>query len=288
MIDVIVFSKDRAFQLHTLLETLQKHVIGINNIFVQFGYTSDEYYNGYQKLREATPSNVEFIDETKYGFSNTLRAVISSEISSEIVMVETDDSIFIRDIDISRCANDMNVDSRIGRYGYQTDYKLFGDNYESIEDKYVLVNKTKFVQKRNIIEHCLQYSFNVGGSLCRREDILQLVLDNDIIHPVDLEWKGADSEIFKRYSHNMLNKNECSIMMHLNNVLGRYEQVIVPNVLNDLILEGEVMDISNIDITSIDRDMRWFNGEDIGRFPIFPWEIPPKFHKTLIDNRKSL
>ena len=64
MIDVLVFSKDRAFQLHTLLESLQTHVSGVNNIFVQFGYSNDEYYRGYQKLREVTPSNVEFVDET--------------------------------------------------------------------------------------------------------------------------------------------------------------------------------------------------------------------------------
>ena len=42
MIDLLVFSKDRAFQLHTLLESLQTHVSGVNNIFVQFDLNGAE------------------------------------------------------------------------------------------------------------------------------------------------------------------------------------------------------------------------------------------------------
>ena len=34
--DVLIFSKDRAFQLFSALETLIKHLKGINNIYIQF------------------------------------------------------------------------------------------------------------------------------------------------------------------------------------------------------------------------------------------------------------
>ena len=47
--DIIIFSKDRAFQLYTSLETIQKHVSNINNIYVQFAYSNEKYLAGYEK-----------------------------------------------------------------------------------------------------------------------------------------------------------------------------------------------------------------------------------------------
>ena len=50
--DIIIFSKDRAFQLYTSLETIQKHVSNINNIYVQFAYSNEKYLAGYEKLNK--------------------------------------------------------------------------------------------------------------------------------------------------------------------------------------------------------------------------------------------
>ena len=54
----------------------------------------------------------------------------------------------------------------------------------------------------------------------------------------------------------------------------------------DLDKPSRVMGKFNIE--DFDTDMRWFNGENIGRFPIFPWEVPPKHHKDIIESRKKM
>jgi hypothetical protein len=71
----------------------------------------------------------------------------------------------------------------------------------------------------------------------------------------------------------------------------RYEETSDVEELNRYFLNGEIIDIdllSKSKIESMEMDMRWFNGEDIGRFPIFPWEIPPVYHQKILDNRKKL
>ena len=77
-------------------------------------------------------------------------------------------------------------------------------------------------------------------------------------------------------------------MMHLNNVLDRYEETYSTKKLNDILISGEVIDIENIDFLSLKRDLSWFNGLDIGRFPIFPWEIPPSEHDKVLSIRRRL
>ena len=104
MIDVIVFSKNRACQLYNLLDTLSTSVKGVNNIFVQYRETNERYAEGYQKLRNVFGSNVIFIDEKEHGFATTLAAILANEVTSEVVVTETDDSFFINDLDVIYCA----------------------------------------------------------------------------------------------------------------------------------------------------------------------------------------
>ena len=97
--DIIIFSKDRAFQLYTSLETIQKHVSNINNIYVQFAYSNEKYLAGYEKLNKIF-NDVTFIDETLHGFQNTMYALLDSEVQSENVMLEVDDTIYYKDLDL--------------------------------------------------------------------------------------------------------------------------------------------------------------------------------------------
>jgi len=90
--DILIFSKDRAFQLNTSLETIKKYVSGIDNIYVQFGYSSEKYLEGYQKLNKIF-NDVVFIDESEYGFQQTLTAILLNEIQSENAPLEVDDTI---------------------------------------------------------------------------------------------------------------------------------------------------------------------------------------------------
>jgi len=296
MIDVIVFSKNRACQLYNLLDTLSTSVKGVNNIFVQYRETNERYAEGYQKLRNVFGSNVIFIDEKEHGFATTLAAILANEVTSEVVVTETDDSFFINDLDVIYCARVLLANAEIGRYQYQTDSKLFSNHFYKEEEGHFLIEKAPYTGERTPIELCLAHSFNVGGTLNRSSDMLELIMTHhDITNPVDLERMGATSQIFRKYPFNALNKTECSIMLHLNNFFDRYEQFTTTDILNDMILKDEVLDIDIDYIKSLERDKRWIFGdsvkikyEDGRQFPIFPWEVAPKYHKEICRQKKEL
>jgi len=288
MVDLLIFSKDRAFQLHTALETIKKHISGINNIFVQFSYSNNTYLQGYQKLHSIF-DDVVFVDETKYGFHNTLAAILESEIKTETVALEVDDVIYYRDLDISKCSARMLENTNIGRYTYGSgDYRIFGkENFIEISEEYALVDRLKDHGKE-ILNICLNYAFNVSSAIHKKEDILELLRHAQITNPITLEQRGSESPIFNKYPQTMIHATDVFKQIHFNNFMRRYEQTSDVEELNNYFMNGEVIDICAIDMDSMEIDMRWFNGEDIGRFPIFPWEIAPQYHQEILDNRRKI
>lgn len=289
MVDLIIFSKDRAFQLYTALETINKHMSGINNIFVQFSYSNDKFYKGYQNLVNKTNcKNISFIDETEHGFHNTLRALLASEIETDNIALEVDDSVYYKDIDLAKCSACLDSNEKVGRYLYAGDYKIYGDVFKEINPNgYALVDRTK-KYKPDVINTCLTYAFNVSSAIHKKEDVIELLATTQINNPIQLEHKGAESYIFHKYEETMIHTEEVFKQIHLNNFMKRYEEVEDVEVLNNYFLDNEVIDTDKLDIDSMEMDMRWFNGEDIGRFPIFPWEIPPRYHLDIINNRVKI
>tara|TARA_R110000822_G_scaffold36421_2_gene102533 strand:- start:1649 stop:2509 length:861 start_codon:yes stop_codon:yes gene_type:complete len=283
--DVLIFSKDRAFQLYSTLETLIKHVQGIDTIYVQFHHSHDRFLKGYELLNQHF-QEVIFIDEVPNGFNNTLTAIINQEITSTNLFMEVDDNIYFEDvglIELEEKFNNLNA----SKLTVNLDISLFNSKNYIMKEGIVVVDKLNKIDNP-IQDLCLKYPFNVSNTIHRLKD-LKLLLSEDIyLNPIDLESKGSSSKIFTSYPYISYNPTEVCKQIHTNNFGQRYEEVYNIEILNTLILNHEVLDIEPKTLKSYSTDMRWFNGEDIGRFPIFPWEVPPIHHKEIIENRKPL
>mgnify|MGYP003636112498 CR=1 FL=1 len=286
--DILIFSKDRAFQLHTSLETIERYVTGVDNIYVQFGYSNKQYLEGYQKLNNIF-NNVIFVDESVYGFQQTLTAILSNEIQSDNVMLEVDDTIYFKSLNLDQCDKSLKTLNSAGKYCFGLDPTLFNKQWwDKQEEAYYTINKST-KGSSSIEELALKYPFNASSVIHRKKDVLELIqTDNKINTPVELEIAGSKSPIFQDYTYNLFHHTEVVKQIHTNNSLNRYEEVYSVEYLNSLLLSGEVIDTNKINVESFTTDLRWFNGESIGRFPIFPWEIPPIHHKELIECRVSL
>jgi len=285
--DILIFSKDRAFQLNTSLETIKKYVSGIDNIYVQFGYSSEKYLEGYQKLNKIF-NDVVFIDESEYGFQQTLTAILLNEIQSENVMLEVDDTIYFKSLDLKGCDQILQQYPNAGKYCFGLDPTIFNKQWwDKQKETYYVINKSSKGEDQ-IQELALKYPFNASSVIHKKNDIIQLLQTNNVNTPVELEIAGSKSSIFQNYELNIFHHIEVVKQIHTNNSLNRYKEVYSVEYLNNLLLSGEIIDISKINVESFSTDMRWFKGENIGRFPIFPWEIPPIHHKELIECRKNL
>jgi len=283
--DVLIFSKDRAFQLYSTLETIIQYVKGINNIYVQFSYSKEEFLKGYKILNGYFP-DVTFIDEGEYGFNNTLLAILHKEISTKNLFLEVDDNLYFDEINLLKLEEKFN-NSNASKLGVGFDINIFNPKNYYIENDIAIVDKS-FPIENEIQNTCLKYPFNVSGAIHRLEDLKKLFLTLNFSNPIDLEVKGSSSNIFLNYPYNLYNTKEVCRQIHTNNFGKRYKEIFDTKTLNDFILNKEVLDLSSTKLKSYPPDMRWFNGENIGRFPIFPWEIPPTYHPEIISKRKKL
>ena len=283
--DVLIFSKDRAFQLFSALETLIKHLKGINNIYIQFSASNDEFLQGYKILSDYFP-NVTFINEKTYGFHDTLSAILDQEINTQNLFLEVDDNVYYNDVDLNKLENKFNI-SNASKLGIGMDLNIFNPKYYKIEDGVAIVDKSFHIENK-IQNLCLKYPFNVSGTFHRLKDLKELLKSLTVSNPIDLEIKGSSSPIFLNYTYNLFNIKDVCSQIHTNNFGKRYEEVFDIKTLNNFILNMEVLHLTPKTLRSFSSDMRWFNGEDIGRFPIFPWEIPPIYHPEIINKRKKI
>jgi len=284
--DVLIFSKDRGFQLFTLLETLQSKILGIDNIIVQFSYSNNKFLEGYLILNEYF-KDVTFVDETQFGFYNTLNAVVESEIQSDNLFLEVDDVVYYDTIDLNELNNTFNKFPKASKLSVSLNSSIFNSSYYNKVDNSIIVDRNQFIDN-NIQSLVLKYPFNASGAIHRKKDLINLLRSEVINNPIDLEIKGSSSPIFNSYSLTLYNDKEVNKQMHTNNTLKRYEELYTTEYLNSLLLNKEVLSVDNLNFDKMEDDMRWFNGEDIGRFPIFPWEISPIYHETIINNRKTI
>jgi hypothetical protein len=79
-INAIIFSKDRASQLHLLLNSIHKNASYIFNLNVLYTFSNQEFEKGYELLKEICKTNlwnVNFVKET--GFKEDVVSLLKSD-----------------------------------------------------------------------------------------------------------------------------------------------------------------------------------------------------------------
>ena len=66
MINIIIFSKDRACQLDCFLRSVIKYMYLPHTIQILYKYTTEGYKRGYNKLIESYGNTIEFIKEKDF------------------------------------------------------------------------------------------------------------------------------------------------------------------------------------------------------------------------------
>jgi len=106
-INAIVFSKDRASQLHLLLSSLYKNAPYLFNLNVLYTYSSPEFEKGYDVLKEMCKTNlwnVNFVKESN--FKEDLMSLIKSDYKYTTFF--TDDDVLFGEIDYVTIENSLS------------------------------------------------------------------------------------------------------------------------------------------------------------------------------------
>lgn len=96
----IVFSRDRAMQLHALISSFFAYVKNPVPLSILYTCSNKEHYNSYEELKEIfSYKNISFIEEKE--FKKDLEMMLRS-ISSTLLFFMTDDGLFIDYFDIQQ------------------------------------------------------------------------------------------------------------------------------------------------------------------------------------------
>lgn len=114
--DLIIFSYDRPMQLFALLESIHKHITGLNDIVVLYRASNDRYEAAYQDVYHEFPQVVNIKQENPPSDFKQLTVTILQETESEYVLFAVDDIIVKDDVDIMLCIDLLEQTNAYGFY----------------------------------------------------------------------------------------------------------------------------------------------------------------------------
>lgn len=184
-IDCIIFSMDRAMQLHALLRSMMLNCAGCEKICVIFRASTEAHRLAYLDIQTLFGGKIQFQDESEKGFRKSLIDTLNQS-DSENLFFLVDDIVFIRPIDLGDLSMiDFSKVIFSLRLGSQLTYSYV------VHRNQKLPNLSKFGKylawNWDLEELDWAYPLSVDGHIFRRCEILPLVEFYDFKSPNTLE-----------------------------------------------------------------------------------------------------
>lgn len=188
--EIVLFSKDRAMQLHALLSSYFHFVSNTAPIHVLYTCSSPAHQASYDELAEMFSSkSVNFIKEV--GFKDQLITILGSIRTSKMLFM-TDDALFIDAFDLEEFTrfDTRNTVPSLSK-GYDLTYCFAFDKMQDLPDFLTLsdLSKTELAWhwKSASDSPDWAYPLSVDGSLFSTYEILQIIKATDFKAPNSLE-----------------------------------------------------------------------------------------------------
>jgi len=190
--NIIIFSKDRACQLDLLLESFKNVHITANNKIVLYTFSSDDFKDGYSKVRQKYPEWQFKLQEGE------IKNYLLESLTSELTMFLVDDNVFVNSFCIDSKVRMLKenkeilcVSLRLGKnisYDYMNDRKI---NVPEINFDGLFLWKGQ--------EGCWGYPMSLDGHIFRTADILPIIKKINFKNPNELEWQLSCNPPDKKY-----------------------------------------------------------------------------------------
>jgi len=200
-INSIIFSKDRASQLHLLINSLYKNAPGIFNLNVLYTFSNEDFEKGYEKLKEICKENfwnVNFIKESN--FKEDLMNLLKSDYKYTTFF--TDDDVLFDKVDLQTIEEALNKEDVFCfslRLGKNTTYC-----YSENQNNQIVISG----EENNFIYWDWQkswydfgYPLSVDGHIFKTKEISKLTKPLSFVNPNTYE---AALQIYENFPKNMM------------------------------------------------------------------------------------
>lgn len=114
--DLLVFSQDRPMELFALLESIQRHVVGIDHITVYYESSKGAFESGYLDLKLTFPK-VQFLKKDRDFKSQLLNTALAPTYSSSPYVLLATDGVIVTDLlDLQKSIGDLEETKAYGVY----------------------------------------------------------------------------------------------------------------------------------------------------------------------------
>lgn len=248
MIDLLIFSKDRACQLDALLNSIDKYLPKWFNIFILYKTSSDRYDIAYEELK-LTYNKAVFIKENNF-YKDSMQIISDSKTNH--LCFSTDDMVIFKN-------PDTLVEEILPKYKNTTFSLRLGFN-TSVQDCHKGLSQfplNLYVDKKNFIEwNSNNYPaiFNYGYPLAVDMHIFDKNCMTDILN--EIEFKNSNElesklQNYRNYIYNISSyKHSIAVNIPCNNISN---YTLANNIfsyslesLNDAFLNGKRICIDSI------------------------------------------
>ena len=264
MISAVVFSKNRAAQLHLALHSIQKNFPDISDISVLYTYTDDEFKRGYEIAQEHFPSldRVSWVEESQFK-KDTMSILEKAE--NHVCFFTDDDIVYRKVFDSAEniCSvfdeySDLfTLSLRLGKNTYMQNvwrgiYCEFPQQTAMVNNTYVLWNWRTLVSP----DGYYSYPFSVDGHIYRTQEVINILSKYDFDTPNGLEGKAAYEyrddmqEVMACYHFSCLVNTPINIVGSSENMSGLVFGESLEK-LNHRYVNGEVPDFESMDFSDI-------------------------------------
>lgn len=256
-VDIVIFSLDRCMQLHACLESIQKYVSGVNNIYVIYVSSNEKYDQGYKNLKQIF-SSVFFIRQPlplEETFKSTLLKYLfdENENHSKYVVFGVDSSLLKDHVDINLVVKMMESTKA---YAF---FLSLGniEQQKKLPPIFKMANET-YVWQLYHGEGVWNWPHNLDMTVYRKKDIKNLLFEIEYSNPNDLRKYWGLKETPNVNDMAICFKN--SKVLHLS---GYQNQIFLsPSEFHEKYLEGykiniEALNQINNDFYHIDHEVEF-------------------------------
>ena len=255
-INAVIFSKDRASQLHLLLESIHKNAPYLFNLNVLYTSSSPEFEKGYDILKDMCKTNlwnVNFVKESN--FKEDLMSLIKSDYKYTTFF--TDDDVLFGEIDYATIENsllDENVFCFSLRLGKNTTFCYTMNVPNQIVVSEETENTVAWDWQKSWYD--FGYPLSVDGHIFRTKEISKLSKSLNFSNPNTYE---AALQIYETFPRNLMESYQQSKLV---GIPANVVQNVFPNKngekfgfsvenLNEKFINGVYIDLEILDFSDI-------------------------------------